>query len=486
MALDKITAEAIAPGAVTLTAMPDGVVTATKLHTTAITDKLGYTPVSPTQLATKADAANLSNVENKSSATIRSEITSGNVTSALGFTPYNSTNPNGYISDVTTALGYTPVSPTQLTNTITSVVGSAPAALDTLNEIAAALGNDANYASTITNTLSTKANASSFTNVENKSSATIRSEITSGNVTTALGYTPYNSSNPNGYLSSVAGSALTGTSLASGIVSSSLTSVGTLSSLRSTGLISFGSNTFTKSSYGIGDLALDNGSNDTPALLLYYANNKNWGIDSWNNGSKQILRFVSDLNEANGAERASLDNTGKFTAASFAGNGSQLTGVIQVVQAVKTDVFIGTAPNNTTFTAITGLSATITPKSTSSKILIMTSINYDSTRSNSGGGFAIFRNGSRLDGAVGAANGNNYRVFGDFGANANADQSGMNRAFQVVDSPSTTSATTYDIRFTQDGNSFTTYINKARYDDSSGAQTDDGRFASSIVLMEIA
>jgi hypothetical protein len=40
----------------------------------------------------------LGNVENKSSATIRSELTSTNVTTALGFTPYNSANPNGYIS----------------------------------------------------------------------------------------------------------------------------------------------------------------------------------------------------------------------------------------------------------------------------------------------------------------------------------------------------------------------------------------------------
>jgi hypothetical protein len=35
-------------------------------------------------------------------------ITSGMVTTALGFTPYNATNPSGYISNVTTALGYTP------------------------------------------------------------------------------------------------------------------------------------------------------------------------------------------------------------------------------------------------------------------------------------------------------------------------------------------------------------------------------------------
>ncbi|MFZ5715745.1 MAG: hypothetical protein ACOY3N_23205 [Bradyrhizobium sp.] len=40
---------------------------------------------------------------------------------------------------------------------IATVLGSAPAALDTLNELAAALGNDANFASTVTNALALKA-----------------------------------------------------------------------------------------------------------------------------------------------------------------------------------------------------------------------------------------------------------------------------------------------------------------------------------------
>lgn len=49
---------------------------------------------------TKGDVG-LGNVDNKSSATIRGEITSGNVTSALGYTPENAANkgnPNGYAS----------------------------------------------------------------------------------------------------------------------------------------------------------------------------------------------------------------------------------------------------------------------------------------------------------------------------------------------------------------------------------------------------
>ena len=79
-------------------------------------------------------------------------ITSGNVTTALGFTPYNNTNPAGYITGITsgnvvTALGFTPYNAT---------------------------------------------NPSAYI-----------SGITSGNVTTALGFTPYNATNPSGYTTNV-------------------------------------------------------------------------------------------------------------------------------------------------------------------------------------------------------------------------------------------------------------------------------------------
>jgi hypothetical protein len=161
--------------------------------------------------------------------------------------------------------------------------------------------------------------------------------------------------------------------------------------------------------------------------------------------------------------------------------GNLLAGsIIKVVQTIKTDPF---SSSNTGDTAITGLSASITPSSTSSKILVMYSINYDSTRGNSGGGFRIYRNGSHLSSASGNAAGGRYTVTGDFGANANADQSGMHRSFTYLDSPSSTSALTYQIYVNQDGSSWTTHINRARAD---GDQADDGRFSSTITLMEVA
>ena len=45
---------------------------------------------------------------------------------------------------------------TQISNAIANLVDSAPGALDTLNELAAALGDDANFAATVTNSLATK------------------------------------------------------------------------------------------------------------------------------------------------------------------------------------------------------------------------------------------------------------------------------------------------------------------------------------------
>jgi hypothetical protein len=45
----------------------------------------------------------------------------------------------------------------EVNTAISNVIGAAPAALDTLNELAASLGNDANFASTVTTSLAAKA-----------------------------------------------------------------------------------------------------------------------------------------------------------------------------------------------------------------------------------------------------------------------------------------------------------------------------------------
>lgn len=125
---------------------------------------------------------------NHASAGYLTGITSGQVTTALGFTPYNATNPAGYITttgarsaiSATGSLSYNSTTGViSFTDAVTSVTGKT--GVVTLTNADVGLGN-----------------------VENKSSATIRGELTSGNVTTALGFTPYNATNPSGYITSSA------------------------------------------------------------------------------------------------------------------------------------------------------------------------------------------------------------------------------------------------------------------------------------------
>lgn len=88
-------------------------------------------------------------------------LTSGDVTGALGFTPYNASNPAGYTNN---------------TGTVTSVSGTGTVSGLTLTGTVTGSGS-----LTLGGSLT----------------------LTSSQVTTALGYTPYNSSNPSGYISSI-------------------------------------------------------------------------------------------------------------------------------------------------------------------------------------------------------------------------------------------------------------------------------------------
>ena len=107
--------------------------------------------------------------------------------------------------------------------------------------------------------------------------------------------------------------------------------------------------------------------------------------------------------------------------------------VIQTVQNKLEDV-TRIATTSTSFTA-TNITATITPTSTSSKVLIMmsTSANNNNTN-NTGMPITIYRNGStNLSGA-----GDGFTTVETRGA-----RSHMPVSIQVLDSPATTSATTY-------------------------------------------
>ena len=146
--------------------------------------------------------------------------------------------------------------------------------------------------------------------------------------------------------------------------------------------------------------------------------------------------------------------------------------VLQVVETRKTDT---ASTTSSSYSAISGLSASITPASSSYKILIIynvaissgnhahTVISRDSGSSFIGSGVA---SGSRP-----AANTYHYE-------DSNSNRLGT---VTVLDSPSSTSALTYQVYWRT--NASTAYINRTQNDTDAGY---GARSASSVTLMEIA
>jgi len=149
--------------------------------------------------------------------------------------------------------------------------------------------------------------------------------------------------------------------------------------------------------------------------------------------------------------------------------------ILQVVSTAKTDTFSTTS---TTFVDITGLSVSITPSATSSKILVMAYV----TTSVSGD---IALNGRLMRDStaifVGDTASNRPRdTF--YSAPTNLPAIGMGFSPIFLDSPNTTSATTY--KFQMFVNSGTGYVNRTGSDRDT--TVFDGRTVSSITVMEIS
>jgi hypothetical protein len=128
--------------------------------------------------------------------TYLTSITSSNVTTALGFTPYNSTNPSGFITLTSLSAG-TGISYSNITGVISSTITQYTDALARAS-LSFAAGSGA-YNST-TGVITIPTNNSQLTN-----GAGYITGITSGNVTTALGFTPQAALSGTGFVKSTAG-----------------------------------------------------------------------------------------------------------------------------------------------------------------------------------------------------------------------------------------------------------------------------------------
>lgn len=156
--------------------------------------------------------------------------------------------------------------------------------------------------------------------------------------------------------------------------------------------------------------------------------------------------------------------------------------VLQVVQVVKSDTFAGTP--GAQWLDIPGLSVSITPSSASNKILIIVDVKGAGTAGNSIVRTRLLRGSTAI--YVGDTASNRPLVLGQFYIGTQADN--IHYLAQLggtfLDSPATTSSTTYKIQVGSDGNDRTCYINRTQGDRDNAYY--DSRSASSITLMEIA
>ena len=151
-------------------------------------------------------------------------------------------------------------------------------------------------------------------------------------------------------------------------------------------------------------------------------------------------------------------------------------GVIQVKSVTKTDGDFNT--NSTSYTDITGLSVSITPTRSDSKILILANV-HGIGDSATQAYLRFMRDSTAI--CVGTDVGS--RVAATMGSMYYDQQNDVNHCSQTfLDSPSTTSSVTYKIQCRTQGSGII-YINRSATDAN---DSTSGRFASSLTVMEVS
>jgi len=141
--------------------------------------------------------------------------------------------------------------------------------------------------------------------------------------------------------------------------------------------------------------------------------------------------------------------------------------ILQVQSVIKTDTY---STGSTTASDVTGLTVSITPSSASNKILVLAQVN--GCQGAAGNGiFKLLRNSTEI--------GSNALTYPSFGmVTSDTPYGSYSSSIMYVDSPATTSATTYKVQARVDVNG-TLYVNRR-------SNAADLGGTSQIVVMEIA
>lgn len=148
--------------------------------------------------------------------------------------------------------------------------------------------------------------------------------------------------------------------------------------------------------------------------------------------------------------------------------------LLQAVSTAKSDTF---TVASSTYTDVTGLSVSITPTANTSKILVIASVNHTGGAGSNSSVIRLVRGSTAI--AVGDAASNRTQASAEVYSNDSSKF--YTSSIMYLDSPATTSATTYKIQQKNNG-AGTAYLNRSETDGDSAGYN---RGFSSITVLEI-
>lgn len=188
-------------------------------------------------------------------------------------------------------------------------------------------------------------------------------------------------------------------------------------------------------------------------------------------GDRLTVDYVPTAYTRNSAASGAGDNTD--LTAHLAGINARLAALSNIQQGVKTDT--QTVGATTSWTAVTGLTATITPTFATSKVLIIVQINLGSAS----GKPSVRLTGGNSGNFIGDTAGSRIRVSAALNT---VDDHATTLNLSYLDSPATTSSITYGVEIRDQNGDDAMYVNRGATDTDTAAFQ---RNASSIIVSEI-
>ena len=192
---------------------------------------------------------------------------------------------------------------------------------------------------------------------------------------------------------------------------------------------------------------------------------------------------VGQITTSSGSGTITIGQSGETISVPSGVTMSGMGKILQVVQVAKTDTYSESISGNTlSSTLVTGLQPSITPASTSNKVLVMVTltVGYASNSTGDSMGFLLKRDATAI--ARGDADGSRTRI--TTGNNFSSTFQIEDLSMTFLDTPSSTSSITYGINlFNGSGSTQNVYLNR---DDRNTDANYTARGISTITLMEVA